>query len=146
MASLKRSSTSLKMSWILSAHCPLTNCSWRGSCCFAPRSISRKVDDRILPLVVLNNHVDQFLANQPGCKTGMSTLGPIFQAKVGVCVFHLRLRLPRQAGAECAAQTALWAQVHLDHVGCPLAMPSHIVQPHLPSNSQSFGWFGSSVT
>jgi hypothetical protein len=83
---------SLKMSLTLSARRPLTNCCWSGSCCFAPRSISRKLVDRILPLVVSNNPVDQFLANRPGCKTRFATLGLIFAPVhwICCCVCHAR--------------------------------------------------------
>jgi len=69
--------TSLKMSLTLSARRPLTNCSWSGSYYFAARLNSRKLVDRILPLVVSNNRVDQFSANRPGCKTRLATLGLI---------------------------------------------------------------------
>ena len=70
--------TSSKMALTLSARRPLTNCSWSDSYYFAPRSISQKMVDRILPFKVSNNSVDRFLANRPGCKTRFATLGLIF--------------------------------------------------------------------
>jgi hypothetical protein len=74
---------SSKMSLILSARRPLTNFCWSGSYYFAPRTNCRKLVDRILPLVVSNNPVDQFSAIRPGCKTRLcSHSWPNFLSKI----------------------------------------------------------------